>query len=65
MIPDLVGALPIVVLLAAVGFAIYCLYDLARISEVRVLPKAAWAVIICISSPLGGIVYLVVGRDRG
>jgi hypothetical protein len=51
---------PIIVL--ALAFVAYCLFDLAR-SEVRHLPKWAWAVICVISIPFGGIVYLLVGRD--
>ena len=51
---------PVVVL--GVIFAIYCLWDLARRPSVRYLPRWAWAVICCISIPLGGIIYLAVGR---
>lgn len=50
---------PILVLVAA--FLVYCLVDLSR-SRVRYLPKWAWAIICCISVPLGGIIYLTVGR---
>jgi hypothetical protein len=50
---------PVAVL--AVAFAGYCLFDLSR-SEVRHLPKWAWAVLCLVSMPLGGIVYLLVGR---
>jgi Phospholipase_D-nuclease N-terminal len=55
------AVLPLVVLLVA--FVGYCLVDLAR-AEVRHLPKWAWAVICLVSVPLGGIVYLLVGRQR-
>jgi len=55
---------PLVALVLAVGFTIYCLDDLARVPSVRYLPKWAWAVICIISEPLGGIVYLLVGRGR-
>jgi len=50
---------PVLVLIAA--FLVYCLVDLAR-SEVRHLPKWAWATICVISVPLGGIIYLTIGR---
>lgn len=50
---------PVLVLLAA--FLIYCLYDLSR-SEVQHLPRWAWAVVCLISVPLGGIIYLTLGR---
>lgn len=57
----LAALLPIVVLGAA--FVVYCWVDIAR-TRVRYLPKWLWAVICLISIPLGGILYLVVGRDR-
>jgi len=50
---------PVLVLIAA--FLVYCLVDLAR-SEVQHLPKWAWATICVISVPLGGIIYLTIGR---
>jgi len=53
---------PLVVV--AVGFVVFCLADLSRASEVRYLPKWAWAVICVVSVPLGGIVYLALGRSR-
>ncbi|HKD96783.1 MAG TPA: PLD nuclease N-terminal domain-containing protein [Micromonosporaceae bacterium] len=52
--------LPIAIL--CVGFVVYCLIDLAR-HDVRHLPKWAWALICLASVPLGGIVYLTVGRE--
>ena len=51
---------PLLVLAAA--FVVYLLVDIIR-NEVRYLPKWAWAVICVISIPIGGIVYLLVGRD--
>jgi hypothetical protein len=55
------AVLPLAVV--AVGFVGYCLYDLSR-SSVRYLPKWLWAVICLCSVPLGGIVYLLVGKDH-
>jgi hypothetical protein len=52
------------IIVVAVGFVAYCLVDLSR-SDVRYLPKWAWAVICVVTVPLGGIVYLVAGRDPG
>jgi hypothetical protein len=43
------------------AFVVYCLYDMSR-AEVQYLPKWAWAVICVISIPVGGIVYLLIGR---
>jgi hypothetical protein len=51
---------PILVLLLA--FVGWCWYDISR-REVRYLPKWLWAVICLLSIPLGGIIYLLVGRD--
>jgi hypothetical protein len=52
---------PVVVL--AVAFVAYCLYDLSR-SHVRHLPRWAWALVCLLSIPVGGILYLTIGRDR-
>jgi hypothetical protein len=52
---------PVVVL--ALAFVGYCLFDLRR-SEVRYFPKWAWAIVCIVSIPLGGIVYLLAGRQR-
>jgi len=54
------GLIPVAVLV--VGFLIYCVVDIAR-HDVKRLPKWAWIVISCVSIPLGGIIYLLVGRD--
>jgi len=48
----------------ALGFVIYCWVDIAR-SEVRHLPKWLWSVIVFVSIPLGGIIYLLIGREPG
>jgi ABC-type branched-subunit amino acid transport system ATPase component len=36
----------------------------ARAGQVRYLPKWVWAVVICVSVPWGGLVYLIVGKTR-
>jgi phospholipase D-like protein len=56
------GLVPFVVV--ALAFVIYCLIDVFRSDEVRYLPRWAWAFICLISVPLGGIVYLVVGKKH-
>jgi hypothetical protein len=54
------------ILILAVLFDVYCLTDLIRAKSVRHLPKAVWAIIIVvISAPWGGLIYLFLGRDRG
>jgi hypothetical protein len=62
--PPLAALAPLLVI--AAGFVVYCLVDLARAPSVRYLPKWAWVLICLVSIPMGGIVYLLVGRgDRG
>ncbi len=46
----------------AIGFDAYCLRDIARATEVRYLRKWVWALICLAQSPLGGILYLTIGR---
>jgi hypothetical protein len=51
----------------AVGFVVFCLADLVRAQQVRYLPKWAWAILclgIGLTIPFGGILYLVIGKDR-
>jgi hypothetical protein len=52
------------IIAVAVGFVVYCLVDLSR-HDVKYLPKWAWALICALSVPMGGIVYLLVGREPG
>jgi hypothetical protein len=52
---------PLVVL--TLGFLAYCWVDIAR-HQVKYLPKWLWAIICAASIPLGGIVYLIIGRDE-
>jgi hypothetical protein len=58
----------LVVIMAAVlvlGFDGFCVFNLARACEVRFLPKWVWAVITLMSFPMGGILYLTIGRNWG
>lgn len=57
---NIAAVLPVV--LVVVAFIAFCLYDLTR-SDVRWLPKWVWALIILLSIPFGGIVYLAIGRE--
>ena len=54
------GLIPVAILF--VGFVAYCIVDIAR-HDVKHLPKWAWMAISFLSIPLGGIAYLLVGRD--
>jgi len=60
--PQPLGWSLILVLSLAAAFDVVCLTDIARASEVRFVPKWAWALICLAQSPGGGIVYLCVGR---
>ena len=55
----LLALAPLVLLI--LGFSAYCLVALSR-SEETTLPKWAWALIILLSQPAGGIAYLALGR---
>lgn len=50
------------VLLIAVGWVGWCWWDIAH-HPVRGLPKWAWALVCLLSIPVGGIVYLLAGRE--
>ena len=52
------------ILVLALAFVVYCWVDIAR-NEVRYLPKWAWALIALFSIPIGGIIYLAIGREPG
>ena len=54
----------IAVSLAAVVFEGYCLVDLAHARAVRLLPREAWALLMLITIPFGGMLYLAYGRVR-
>jgi hypothetical protein len=46
----------------AIGFDAFCLLDIAGAPDVRYLRKSVWVLICLIQIPLGGIVYLSIGR---
>ena len=45
-----------------VGWEVLCLGDLLRAERVRLLPRWVWAIVCLLSIPLGGVLYLLVGR---
>ena len=51
-------------IIIALAFVIYCWIDISR-SEVRYLPRWLWSLIVVVSVPIGGIIYLVAGREPG
>ena len=46
-----------------VGFDVLCLLDIAPAPTVRNLPRRAWAVLCVLATPLGGLLYLMHGRE--
>jgi hypothetical protein len=55
-----VAIIPIIVI--GLAFVIFCLRDVFTRPRVKYLPRWLWAIICVISIPLGGIIYLIVGR---
>ena len=54
------------VLLLVLGLDVFCLVNLVRAKSVRNAPKLAWAIVIlAVSAPLGALLYLFFGMDRG
>ena len=56
--------LPIALLLIAAVFEGYCLVDLARAPQVRMWPREVWALLMVLTIPIGGILYLRYGKVR-
>ena len=48
--------------LAWLGWLVYCLVAVVRAPAVRYLPRWAWALVCLVTVPIGGIVFLVLGR---
>jgi ABC-2 type transport system ATP-binding protein len=63
--PHLLAALvPLLVVVLALD--VYCLIDVARARSVRNAPKIAWVIVIlAFSAPLGALLYLFFGKERG
>lgn len=45
-----------------IGFDAYCIRDIVRAADVRYLRKWVWVLICLVQIPLGGILYLAIGR---
>ena len=54
------------VLVLVLGLDVFCLVNLVRAKSVRNAPKLAWAIVIlAVSAPLGALLYLFFGMERG
>jgi hypothetical protein len=51
------------ILIIVIGLQLYCLYDLTR-SDVRYLPKWAWAVVLVVGGVVVNLAYLTWGREQ-
>jgi hypothetical protein len=51
------------IILAAVAYVAWIVTDIVR-SEVKHLPKVAWIAVAVFSIPVGGIIYLLVGKEQ-
>ncbi|MDI9232130.1 transcriptional regulator [Staphylococcus caprae] len=58
---DLKILFPIIIII--IIYLIICFVDLFKVKKTKFLPKWVWGIIICISIPLGGILYYLLGRD--
>jgi hypothetical protein len=58
--------LPVLVLVAALVFWAYCLFDFTQTDELemRTFTKPVWSVILVFGSVLGGLLWLSVGRPQ-
>ncbi|WP_228507655.1 PLD nuclease N-terminal domain-containing protein [Herbiconiux sp. VKM Ac-1786] len=52
--------------IVVVAFTVYALVDCLMVpkSRVKALPRVAWVFIIILFTPIGGILWLVIGRGR-
>ena len=52
----------IIVVAVALTFEVCCLVDVARAKDVRRLDRQTWALICLVTLPLGGVLYLTLGK---
>lgn len=50
-----------------IAFTVFCLVDVAKTGadDVRNLPKAVWLLLVLVLPGIGGIAWLLAGRQRG
>ncbi|MBM7641925.1 hypothetical protein [Streptococcus loxodontisalivarius] len=54
--------LPLILLL--LSYILFLILDILSHKETKFLPWWLWIIISCVSLPFGGIIYLLVGRER-
>ncbi|HEY2314361.1 MAG TPA: ATP-binding cassette domain-containing protein [Streptosporangiaceae bacterium] len=65
-LPVALAAALVPVLVLVLGLDVFCLVNLVRAKSVRNAPKLVWAIVIlAVSAPLGALLYLFFGMDRG
>jgi hypothetical protein len=62
----LVNLSSVVVVLAAIAFWAYCLYDFASTPEqqMRTYPRQVWLVLLVFLNVFGGVMWLYLGRPQ-
>ena len=59
----MLAALVLILAVAAIAaWEIFCLADLVRADQVRFLPRWVWATACLLLIPVGGVLYLLIGR---
>jgi Phospholipase_D-nuclease N-terminal len=50
-----------------IAFTVFCLVDVSKTGadEVRALPKAVWLIVVLLLPGVGGVAWLLAGRQRG
>lgn len=58
--------LELIIVIVFIAFTVFALIDCIRTesSRVRVLPKILWALIVVVFSPIGGVLWFMLGKAR-
>jgi ABC-2 type transport system ATP-binding protein len=65
-LPAVLAPALVPILVLVLGLDVFCLVNLVRAKSVRNAPKLAWAIVIlAVSAPIGALLYLFFGMNRG